>query len=344
MELRQIHYFMAVATHQNFSRAAEQVHVSQPSLSIQIGGLERELGTRLFDRLGRKVVLTQAGELFRVHAERALRELDQAAQVVHELLGAKRGRLVVGTLSTVNSYLIAPLVSRFKQRFPEIHLQVHAQPSSDIVNGLLANRLDIGICLLPLTHPHMTTVPLFQERLALIAPTSMSIGKSRARMQDLARLPLVLMPVDYCLRKMVEAECAKAGVHPQVVLEMSSPEGILQAVAEGTGATILPELYVRSRLPAARLQVIDLYDPTPSHTVGLAYLTKRYRGLAAEEFATLCQSTMQDLQATVAPPRTITPAKRASGRKAALRSPRSVRNATLASVTGTTLKVRQRVG
>ena len=84
MELRQIEYFMAVAAHQNFSRAAEHVHVSQPSLSVQIGGLERELGTRLFDRLGRKVVLTQAGELFHVHAERALRELDQAEQVVQD--------------------------------------------------------------------------------------------------------------------------------------------------------------------------------------------------------------------------------------------------------------------
>ncbi|MFZ1844368.1 MAG: LysR substrate-binding domain-containing protein, partial [Nitrospira sp.] len=231
MELRQIEYFMAVAAHQNFSRAAEHVHVSQPSLSIQIGGLEKELGTRLFDRLGRKVVLTQAGELFHVHAERALRELDQAEQVVQELLGAKRGRLVVGALSTVNSYLIAPLVSRFKQRFPDIHLQVHAQASADVVSGLLSNRLDIGICLLPLTHPQLTTVPLFEERLALVAPAGMNIGKRRARIQDLARLPLVLMPVDYCLRKMVEAECAKAGVHPQVVLEMSSPEGILQAVA-----------------------------------------------------------------------------------------------------------------
>lgn len=297
MELRQIQYFMAVATHQNFSRAAEHVHVSQPSLSVQIGGLEKELGTRLFDRLGRKVVLTQAGELFHVHAERALRELDQAEQVVHELLGAKRGRLVVGALSTVNSYLIAPLVSQFKQRFPDIHLQVHAQPSSEVVNGLLSNRLDIGICLLPLTHPQLTTVPLFEERLALVAPAGMKIGKRRTRMQDLALLPLILMPVDYCLRKMVETECAKAGVHPQVVLEMSSPEGILQAVAEGTGATILPELYVRSRLPGLDVQLIDLYDPTPRHAVGLAYLTKRYRSLAAEEFAELCQATMQDLQA-----------------------------------------------
>lgn len=296
MELRQLEYFMAVAAHQNFSRAAEQVHVSQPSLSIQIGGLEKELGTRLFDRLGRKVLLTQAGELFHVHAERALREVEQAQQAVHELLGEKRGRLVVGTLSTVNSYLIAPLVSRFKQRFPDVHLQVHAQPSSEIVTGLLNSRLDIGICLLPLAHAHLTTVPLFEERLALIASSGLKLGKRRTRMQDLAHVPLVLMPADYCLRKMVEAECAKAGVQPQVVLEMSSPEGILQAVAEGTGATILPELYVKSRLPASRLQIIDLYDPTPRHTVGLAYLTKRHRGRAAEEFARLCASTMQDLQ------------------------------------------------
>lgn len=315
MELRQIEYFMAVAAHQNFSRAAEHVHVSQPSLSIQIGGLEKELGTRLFDRLGRKVVLTQAGELFHVHAERALRELEQAEQVVQELLGAKRGRLVVGALSTVNSYLIAPLVSRFKQRFPDIHLQVHAQASADVVSGLLSNRLDIGICLLPLTHPQLTTVPLFEERLALVAPAGMNIGKRRARIQDLARLPLVLMPVDYCLRKMVEAECAKAGVHPQVVLEMSSPEGILQAVAEGTGATILPELYVRSRLPGMDLQVIDLYDPTPRHAVGLAYLTKRHRGLAAEEFAAICHTTMRDLQSDPEQSRRNRPTRRAAGQK-----------------------------
>lgn len=296
MELRQIHYFMAVATHQNFTRAAEHVHVSQPSLSVQIGGLERELGTPLFDRLSRKVILTQAGELFRIHAERALRELEQAAHVVHELHGAMRGRLVVGALSTVNSYLITPLVSRFKQRFPDIQLQVNAQPSSEVVSGVLTNRLDIGICLLPLTHPQLTIVPLLEERLALVAPAGMKIGKRRIRMQDLAPLPLVLMPADYCLRKMVEAECAKAGVHPKVVLEMSSPEGILQAVAEGTGATILPELYVRSRLPGGDLQLIDLYDPIPRHAVGLAYLTKRYRSLAAEEFAQLCRVTMKELQ------------------------------------------------
>ena len=103
------------------------------------------------------------------------------------------------------------------------------------------------------------------------------------------------MPVDYCLRKMVEDECARAGVHPQVSLEMSSPEGILQAVSEGAGMTILPELYVRLRLPASDLQIVDIYDPTPRHPVGLAFLKHRHQNLAATEFANFCQSTMKEL-------------------------------------------------
>ncbi len=295
MELRHLRYFLAVATAQNFTKAAGVVHVSQPSLSVQIRALEEELGTRLFDRLGRKVALTQTGELFRDHTERALRELERATQLVQEVHGAQRGRLVVGTLATVNSYLIPPLVSQFKQRFPAIHLQVHSQPSNDIVSSVLANRLDLGICLLPVIHNRLLIAPLFEERLVLVAPAQHPLRQSRLRMQDLAGLPLVLMPADYCLRKMVESECAEAQVKTQVVLEMTSPEGILQAVAEGTGLTILPELYVRLRSPGAKLRIIDLYDPVPRHAVGLVSLANRYQNIAAKEFATLCRTTMSHL-------------------------------------------------
>jgi LysR family transcriptional regulator, cyn operon transcriptional activator len=295
MELRHLRYFLAVASAQNFTKAATAVHVSQPSLSVQIRALEDELGTRLFDRLGRKVALTQAGELFRDHAERAVREIERATQLVQEVHGAQRGRLVVGTLATVNSYLIPPLVSQFKERFPAIHLQVHSQPSDDIVRDILANRLDLGICLLPLIQNQLSTVPLFEERLVLVVPTQYPLRQSRLRMKDLAGLPLVLMPADYCLRKMVEAECTEAHVKTQVVLEMTAPEGILQAVAEGAGLTILPELYVRLRSPGARFRIIELYDPVPRHSVGVVFLANRYQNIAAKEFAALCRSTMAHL-------------------------------------------------
>ncbi len=153
----------------------------------------------------------------------------------------------------------------------------------------------MGICLLPVPHNQLTTVPLFDERLVLVAPAPHPLTQSRLRMQDLGGLPLILTPVDYRLRKMVEAECAKAQIKTQVVLEMTSPEGILQAVAEGAGLTTFPELYVRLRLAGSGLRTIDLYAPVPRNSVGLAYQANRYQNIAAREFGTLCRTTMTRL-------------------------------------------------
>ena len=114
-------------------------------------------------------------------------------------------------------------------------------------------------------------------------------------MQDLEELPLVLMPVEYYLRRMVETECAEAQIKTQVVLEMNFPLGILQAVAEGAGLTILPELYPRLGLAGSGLWMIDLCDPVPHHSVRLSYRGNRYQDIAAREFGTLCRTTMTRL-------------------------------------------------
>src|SRR5579885_1042668 len=170
MEVRQLRYFLAVAECGSFTRGAEKVAVSQPSLSVQIAALEEELGAPLFDRLGRHVALTEAGRMFREHAERVLREMELAAQSIRELSGAEHGRLLGGAVSTVNSYLVPPVVCRFKQRFPRVHLQVQALPSSAIEAELAANRLDLGVCLLPVANERLIVRRLFTETLTLIAP------------------------------------------------------------------------------------------------------------------------------------------------------------------------------
>ncbi|MBM4123350.1 MAG: LysR family transcriptional regulator [Nitrospira sp.] len=301
MEMRQLRYFLAVAKQENFTRAAEIIHVSQPSLSVQIAALEEEVGLPLFDRMGRRVALTEAGEILREHAVRVLDDLEQGVQAIQELKGAERGRLIVGALSTVNSYLIPPLVCRFRGRFPNVHLQVHAQPSSDIVADLLAHRRDLGLCLLPPNEDRLATVHLFDETLVLVAPADFRPAVSRMRMEELAKFPLVLMPVDYCLRKMVEAECARAGVKPQVSVEMTAPEGILEAVRHGAGLSILPEFYVRQRLRGQALRVIRLHDPVPKHPVVLAYLAGRHLGRAAQEFIRLCRTTFLELDKEASP-------------------------------------------
>jgi DNA-binding transcriptional LysR family regulator len=295
MDVRQLRYFLAVAECRNFTRAAERVHVSQPSLSVQVAALEDELGVPLFDRLGRQVELTAAGTILREHAERIIRETEQAAQLIRELTGGVHGRLIVGTVSTVNLYLIPPLVGRFKEQFPKVHLQIHAQPSSAIEADLLANRADIGICLLPVHHERFITNRLFDETLVLVAPPQFPLSAPRLRMKELADLPMVLLPNDYCLRKMIEAECAEAGVRPEVSVEMTSPEGILEAVKRGVGLTILPELYVRQRLRGTGLRMIGLYDPVPRHSVGLAYRVDRHMGKAAQAFMDLCRLALEDI-------------------------------------------------
>jgi LysR family cyn operon transcriptional activator len=299
MELRQLRYFLAVAECGNFTRGAEKVAISQPSLSVQIAALEEELGAPLFDRLGRHVALTEAGRLFRDHAQRVMRETELAAQSVRDLTGAEQGRLVVGALSTVNSYLIPPLVCRFKQRFPHVHLQVHAQPSSMIEEAVAANRLDLGLCLLPVTNDHLVMSRLFTETLVLVSPPDVHLRAKRIPMRDLATLPLVLLPSDYCLRKMIESECAEAGVRPQVSVEMASPEGILEAVKQGAGMTILPELFVRHRIRGTGLRVIELYDPVPRHDVCVVSLARRHLGKAAQEFVRLCRAMLDDLQSGI---------------------------------------------
>ncbi|MES4786508.1 MAG: LysR family transcriptional regulator, partial [Nitrospiraceae bacterium] len=113
---------------------------------------------------------------------------------------------------------------------PFVHLHVRAQPSSTIAEDLLENRLDIGICLLPMLDHRLVTIKLLNETLVLVMPSRYSLPARRLRMRELAKLPLVLLPADYCLRKMIEAECAEAGIRPQVSVEMTSPEGILEAV------------------------------------------------------------------------------------------------------------------
>ena len=296
MELRQLRYFLAVAECGNFTRGAEKVAISQPSLSVQIAALEDELGAPLFDRLGRHVALTEAGRLFQDNAERVIRETELATQSIRDLTGAEQGRLIVGVLSTVNSYLIPPLVCRFKQQFPRVHLQVHAQPSSIIEEAVAANRLDLGLCLLPAINDRLITSRLFTETLVLVSPPGVRLTAKRIRMRDLATLPLVLLPNDYCLRKMIEAECALVGVRPQVSVEMTSPEGILEAVKQGVGLTILPELFVRHRIGGSVLRLIELYDPIPRHDVGVVSLAHRHLGKAAQEFVRLCRTTLGDLQ------------------------------------------------
>lgn len=149
MELHQLRYFLAVARTKNFSRAAEQCHVAQPSLSQQIMKLEEELGERLFERTKRDVTLTPAGELFGQHAERVIEEVELARDKVRDVRGLVRGRVTLGALPTVAPYFLPQRLRAFAEKFPGIEVVVHEDTTAQLALAVLNKEIDFALVSLP---------------------------------------------------------------------------------------------------------------------------------------------------------------------------------------------------
>lgn len=267
MELRHLRYFLAVADAEHFRRGAETLHVSQPTLSQQVQQLERELGTALFDRIGRRVRLTQAGRLFRDHARRMLRELEQAQTELDELAGLKRGRLSVGVVQTVGAFLVPRVVALFAAEHPGVTLRVEERSASDVEAGVVSGEFDLGVSFLPAEEPSLSTHLLFEEDLVLVLPAAHRWAKrSRLRVAALAGEGLIAMPRGFSTRRLMDAAFESAGVAANVAVEMNSVTAILAAVRHGRRGAILPRLALAEG--DSRLKGIALEGPMPRRGVG----------------------------------------------------------------------------
>src|SRR5699024_5942293 len=141
MELRQLEYFMAVCKELHFTRAAEKLNIAQPTLSQQIKRLEDEVGIPLFDRIGKKIALTEAGKILLKHGQSVFFEIEQAEAALKDLNELQRGKLEIGSLLTCVNYLLPPAIKQFKQLYPNVKLSVHGLKTNDIKKELLENEL-----------------------------------------------------------------------------------------------------------------------------------------------------------------------------------------------------------
>src|SRR3954465_2142056 len=165
IELRHLRYFLAVAEAAHFTKAAAKLHVTQPTLSHQIRQLEVHLNLPLFDRIGRGIKLTAAGELLLPHARRVFRELEQAQTALSELHGLARGHLRVGIMQTVNGCVIPEIISRFSAAHPGLRVTCGDMAVEDIESGLESGKLDLGISFMPATRASLEGESLFTEEL-----------------------------------------------------------------------------------------------------------------------------------------------------------------------------------
>lgn len=284
MELRHLRYFLSVAEASSFSRAAEAMNVSQPALSQQIRQLEDELRAPLFDRLGKSVRLTPAGEILSRTARQVLRQVAEGESAIRELDALARGSLAVGAMQTINSYLVPAVVSRFRSRYPHVSVRVDELPADGIEAGLLDGTLDVGLGFVPARDPAMQVEKLFDEELVLVVAATHRLARRRAlALRDLGGEPLILLPDTHCTRRLIDHSFDRVRTSPSVAVEMDSIEGILATVRSSGGATILPIL--SARRAGEEVRTIRLQRPTPRRTVGLVWLAGAHRTAAAKAFA-----------------------------------------------------------
>ncbi len=285
IKFRQLQYFLAAAETLRFTTAAEQLFVTQPTLSHQIAQLESTVGTPLFDRIGKNMRLTEAGRLFKVYAARALNELEAGQTALAELDGLVRGTLTIGVIQSFSRRLLPPVLGEFLGRYPNIRLRVEEMTASVIEHRLAEGALDLGIAFAPAVTEDTELEPILEERLLLVVGRDHPLARRRmVRLAELDRRPMALLGTEFSTRRLVDRYFAEAGVQPEVICETNSIEVMLGAVMQSRLATIIPEKAL-SGDKGANFRVLPLGSPTPVRTSALLWPRHRFRTLAARTFA-----------------------------------------------------------
>ena len=288
MELRHLRYFLAAAESLHFTRAAEGLGVSQPTLSLQVKELEDELGTPLFDRVGRSVRLTSAGVLFARHAARALREVEAGREALADLQGLRRGTLRVGVTHSFSTPLIPRAVAGFRREHPGVGVVVEKTSGRAVENGLVAGELDLGIAFAPPEAPEVVAETLFEEEVVLIASTGHPLaGRARVKLAELDGLPLVMPSRAFATRRLLDERMREAGVRPSISVEMNDIDSLLEIVRLGDGATVLSR---RALTDPRGLVTVALTHPKMTRTAALLWHRDASRTTAARAFAEIIRS------------------------------------------------------
>ena len=285
MQLHQFEYFLAVARHLHFTRAADELHVAQPSVSQQIRKLEDELGVRLFHRMKRGVALTPAGETLLPWARRVLADVDKARAEVQELTGLRRGRLAVGATPSVSTNLLPPALATFHTRHPGVSLTLREAGSGDLIDLLEQGELDLALIILPLRHRMLETTPLLEEELVLAVPAGHALAdRTSVDVAELRDLPLVMFREGYDLREATLAACRRAGFEPRLALDGGEMDSVLRFVAAGLGVAVVPSMVVEPDGPLRGIRVTPL---SLTRTLALAHRRDRPLSGAARELVAL---------------------------------------------------------
>lgn len=294
LELYQLEAFEAVALHRSFTRAAQVLFVTQPAVTRQIAALEAELKMPLFERLGRTVRLTPAGEVLHRYAEQIVRLEREAREAVRDVETSGGGRLHVGASSTLATYVLPPLLRAFRQTHERAEIAVSTGLSAHIIELVRNGEADLGLVTAEPETRHTGlrfTVVADYETCAVLPPTHPLAQKRELSPADLADGPLILMEQGTNLRTYVDRLLSTAGVVEQIAMELDNVEAIKRMVEAGLGVSLLPEVAVRAEVASGRLVALPLGNlPRTPRRIALVQRTDKHLTGAMRAFVELVRA------------------------------------------------------
>lgn len=293
MELHQLRYFVAVAETENFTRASERSHISQPSLSQQILKLEQEIGHKLFHRLGRKAVLTEAGAAFLERARRILFEVENASKELgdHPNLGR---RMTVGAVQTVMPYLLTPLIAQLRESHPNLLVNAQEDFRVNLVRGVVEGDLDLAVVPLPVKEHRLSVESLLIEPLLLVVGRKHPIAtRSEISIQDLADETFVSLGDSSTLAAQIRVFFGDQKFQPRIGFRCAQVATLKQFISSGLGISLLPQL---ARLPEDRdaLTYLKLTGSEPTRELVVIRHLQRYQSRGAEQFLSLLREHVRN--------------------------------------------------
>jgi LysR family hydrogen peroxide-inducible transcriptional activator len=286
MELHQLRYFVAVAETGNFTRAAERSNVTQPSLSQQVLNLEREVGHKLFHRLGRKAVLTEAGSAFLERARRILFEVENAAKELsdHPSLGR---RIVVGAVQTVMPYLITPLIAQCRERTPNLQIDAREDFRANLVRAVIEGEIDLAIVPLPVKDHRVSIEPLMTDPLLLaVGKTHPIATRTEININDLAEEAFISLGDSSTLAAQIRDFFGDHQFSPRIGHRCAQVATLKRFISLNLGISILPQL-ARQADDADTLTYLRITGTQPTREIVVIRHLQRYQTRGAEQFLTL---------------------------------------------------------
>ncbi|MCL4220037.1 MAG: LysR family transcriptional regulator [Phycisphaerales bacterium] len=295
MELHQLRYFVAAAEAGSMTLAARRCHVAQPSLSQQIRKLEETLGVALFDRLGRGVVLTDAGRALLPRAQRILAEVRETAENLRAEVAGGGGRLVIGAIPTIAPYLLPPVLASLHVEAPGCELVVREDLTERLVEAVVDTELDVAITSTPIDHALVEVQVIGRERLLVVVPAGHALaGDGRMRLSELREEAAVSLSDMHCLGEQIGAFCARAGVRPQVTCRATQLSTVLELVRLSMGVALVPAMAAACDA-APGLAYLRVTRPQPSREIALLWRVGRSRPALGDRFMRLATEHLRAL-------------------------------------------------